>query len=221
MIYASNFILTGSFSNIPVYTNNLTAPEFSNISLQGDVNVNGSVFTNGRMDVGKTIYATFRLNSNLSFDNTNEIHGLSNRYNFDFTSSDMSGMSNMQLAVPPFMIYNSNNGRVTVPISGLYALEMQGVFQNDPAHSNVQNGVYYKFLNHSYSNARMAASITNGSLVSTSHMAFLLAGDVFCPTFFSNDSNAQLVSTNGETYVTFSVAATVTPTHSNYVRVPV
>jgi hypothetical protein len=50
-------------------------------------------------------------------------------------------------------------------------------------------------------------------------MKFLLAGDTFQPIFYSSDADSTLCSENGETYVGFTVIATVTPTHSNYVRV--
>ena len=97
---------------------------------------------------------------------------------------------------------------------------MQGVFSNDPSVINPQNGVCYRFLNHTYPQARVATNTTSSDIVSTSHTAFLLAGDVFEPTFFSSDSNATLIPSNGESYISFAVAATVTPTHSNYVRLP-
>ena len=94
---------------------------------------------------------------------------------------------------------------------------MQGNFSNSIP--NAVNGVYYKFLNESHSNTRSAAVISHGDIVSTSTTKFLLAGDTFLPIFYSSDSNSTLLANNGESYIGFSVMATVTPTHSNYVRV--
>lgn len=129
-------------------------------------------------------------------------------------------MSFVQSVIPAYAIYDFATGRITVPFSGVYQLEMQGVFQNSPSASNVENGVYYRFLNHPYPSARIGANFTPGRIVSTSVQMFLLGGDVFLPTFFSNDSDASLVKTDGETYIKIMVTVTFTPQHSNYVRVP-
>lgn len=221
-IITSNFIVNGTISNFPaLYTNNMTAPGLSNITINSDLSIKGDVFTNGRMDMGNTIFAKFRLNSNIPFQNTNEVAAKSNHISMDMTSSDMSAMNsnNIPMVIPSYQVYNGSTGVITVPTSGFYSLEMQGSFSNDINVSNPMNGVYFKFLNHSYSNARTVANIQNGSLVSTNTTCFLLAGDQFKPCFYSSDSNATVLSVNGESYVGFTVLATVTPTHSNYVRV--
>jgi len=220
VISANTFTVAGKISNMTLYANTMGANGYSNITFDDSVHVNGDVFTNGRMDVGSTIYAKFRLQSNVPFNNNHEVKATSNTFVMDFTSTDMTDMSRVPLIVPPFKIYNASLGNITVPVNGLYLLEMQGVFANDPNANNAINGVFYRFLNHPYPQSRVATNTTSGDIVSTSHAAFLLAGDVFEPIFYSSDSNATLIPSNGETYISFSVAATVTPTHSNYVRIP-
>lgn len=219
-IFTSNFTVLGTISNFPaLYTNNMTAPSLSNITVNSDLDIVGNVFTNGRMDVGKTIFATFRLGSNIAFNGANEIIAKSNQITMDMTATDMSGMSNIPMVVAPFQVYNQSTGVVTVPTSGFYTLSMQGSFSNVANGADARtNGVYYRFLNHSFSNARCHATLTPGPLVSTSITRFLLAGDQFVPVFYSKDSNCTLLGVDGETYVSFSVLATVTPSHSNYYR---
>lgn len=214
-VYANNIYVTGSMCNVPVYANQLASNGYSNLTVGTDLHINGSVYGSGRMDVGSTIYATFRPLSNIPFSGNTAIGG--GNFIYDWTSADMSGMSNITMAVPRSNIFNPVTGVITVPVSGLYNLEMQGSFSNSGAASNADNGVYYQFLNFSYSNTRRAAAMTKGSIVSTSTSAFLLAGDMIRPTFYSSDSNAILLA-SGESYVNFSVMATVTPTHSNYYR---
>lgn len=220
MIYTSNFVVTGTISNFPaLYTNSMTAPDLSNITIHSGVTVDGDVFTQGRMDVGKTIFATFRLNSNVNFNGANEFSCTSNQLTMDWRTTDMSGMSNIPMVVPPYQVYNQATGVVTVPTSGIYHLSMQGSFSNvATGATNRVNGVCYKFLNHAHSNARVHAQTSPGQLVSTGCTMFLLGGDQFKPIFFSNDSNASLNGVDGETYVSFTVLATVSPTHSNYYR---
>lgn len=220
MIVASNIYVMGTISGMPLYANSIGANNLSNIDVNSDLSVTGSVFTEQRMDCGTTVFATFRQASNISFASSSEIFCSSNTFTMDFTTSDMSGMSIMNPVIPLYQVYSFATGRITVPVSGLYNLEMQGSFSNSPSATNVQNGVYYRFLNHPNPSARVGANFTSGSMVSTSMQVFLLGGDVFLPTFYSNDPNASLVKNDNETYVKFSVVATVTPQHNNYVRVP-
>lgn len=221
MIITSNFIVTGSISNFPaLYTNNMTAPDLSNITIHSDINVTGVIKTPTRMDVGSTIFATFRATSNINFSSSNEIVARSNQLIMDVTSSDMSAMSasNIPMAIPANQVFNYTTGTITVPAAGFYSLYMQGSFSNSTSSPAPVNGVYYRFLNHSHSNARVSPVLSSSPLVSTSAMRFLLAGDTFQPTFYSSDPDATLVGTAGETFVGFTVLATVTPTHSNYYR---
>lgn len=217
-ISANVFNVTGQLANMTLFTNSLDANGYSNISVSDNLHIGGSVFVDKRMDVGSTIFATFRLSCNVAFTQ-NELHLTSNEMAIDWTSTDMSGMSSINMSIPRSNIYNPVTGEITVPVSGLYHLEMQGLFENGSGMSNVQNGVYYYFKNHPYPTARVAAKMTNANIISTSHSAFLLAGDRFVPTFYTSDTSSTLLPTNGETYVNFLLAATVTPTHSNYVRI--
>lgn len=217
-ISANVFNVTGQLANMTLFANSLDANGYSNLTVSDNLHVGGSVFVDKRMDVGSTIFATFRLTNDVLFA-SNELHLTSNEMTIDWTSTDMSSMTNINMSIPRSNIYNPSNGEITVPVSGLYHLEMQGAFSNEGGLSNVQNGVYYYFKNHPYPAARVAANMTNGNIISTTHSAFLLAGDRFVPTFYTNDPSSTLLSTNGESYVNFLLAATVTPTHSNYVRI--
>ena len=219
VINANTFTVGGRLENMTLHANSIGANGYCNITIADNLNVTGGIYTRDRMDVGSTIYAMFRLASNMPFS-TPEIKGTSNMFAMDFVSTDMTGMATVPLSVPRSNIYNQNTGEITVPVSGLYHLEMQGVFLNDQNATNVQNGVYYYFKNLPKPTARMSANMSSGNIVSTSHTAFLLSGDRFVPTFYSSDPGAVLVPSNGETYIRFTVAATVTPTHSNYVRFP-
>lgn len=217
IINANIFTVAGTLRDMTLHANTLGSDGYSNITINDNLRVGGSVFTSQRMDVGTTLFATFIPASNMGFAGKNEVCGWSNMFTFDWMTSDMSGMSNMSLSIPRSNIYNVATGEITVPVSGLYHLEMQGVFQNGGG--NVQNGMYYYFKNHPRPTARIAANMTTHTILSTSHSAFLLAGDRFAPTFYSTDASNVLLQSNGETYVKFVLAATVTPTHSNYVRV--
>lgn len=221
-IFANTLIITGSNNNIPqVYTNTLT-PEGvgSNIRINSDLIVSGNMLSTKRMDVAKTIFASFRPTSNIPFNGSNELHALSNETNFfqlDLTSTDMTGMNELGLAIPYANIFDENTGVIRAPISGFYNLCMQGAFSNDASSSNVRNGVYYYLPNRSHSNARVATNMTSADIVSTNHTLFLLSNDQLLPTFFTNDSNAVLLD-NGETYVGFTLLIGASPDHSNYYR---
>lgn len=218
-IYTTTLNVTGQLRDVPnIYANTLSAPAYSNVTINSDMQVNGNMKGTGRLDTGVTMYATFRLNSNISFSNE-EVYGTS-RFIPDFTSSDMSGMSNMPMSVGPGQIFNYSTGVVTIPTSGLYSLFMQGSFSNNPLHNPYKNGVYYKFLNMSHSNARIAPSVSDFAPVHhTNYIGYFLAGDKIRPTFYSEDPECVLLG-NGETFVSFAILSTVTPTHSNYYRVP-
>lgn len=220
MIFTSNLVITGTVKDMPVYTNTLAAASMSNISIEGGITVHGSVFSTGRIDYGDTMYGFFRLSSNQSFSNASEIYTQSNWFVYDYTSADMVSMSNVVSDMNElYTLINYQTGVIRIPISGLYHIHIQGKFDNDPNAENVKNGVYFYFKNYTHCNCRLAANISSGDLLSTSHIAYMLRGDLIQPTFFSNDSNAILEG-NGETYAGFTILSTITPTHSNYVRVP-
>lgn len=204
---------------MPIFANTLSSSNLSNISIESDLRVTGDIYTEGRMDIGNTIFTTFRLSSNVSFADhavASEVFATSNTFMIDFTHTDVTGMNGMTLAIPPADIYNEDTGVITVPMNGLYSIQLQGSFSNstEPA----VNGVYVYLQNHSHSNARVAAITSPGPLISTSFMSYLLGGDRILPTFYSNDPNAFLISDSGETFVSYSVAATTSP-KSTYYRV--
>lgn len=211
-IYTNSFIVTGAAYNSPIYTNTLGMNGYSNMSITSDLFVEGDVYSSGRLDVGTTVYATFRLASNTEFGGSNEFSGGGgSALALDFASSRLTDMASMSIAVPSSNIYNDDTGVITVPIDGLYSVEMQGSFSNISDAANAQNGVYYKLLDRVYPDCRIAGNIVRGSLVSTRHMAFLEGGERLLPVFYSSDSNAVLIADAHETYVSFALAATYTP----------
>lgn len=217
-IYCNNFYTTTLSQGQDIYANTIAASNLSNVSIQSDLRVDGDIYSTGRMDGATTVFARFRLGSNQSFAGSNEFFATSNLLAMDLTSTNMNGMDTMDRIIPNHQVYNQSNGVISVPVNGLYYIEVQGAFSNvDPA---AKNGVYLRFLNHTYPTSRVASVITSSPLVSTNHVAYLLGGDRFQPTFYSSDSNATLLASNGETYVSFAVLGTVTPTASNFTRLP-
>lgn len=217
-IFASNLIINGTIGNIPaLYTNNINTNTLSNININSDVNIKGIVACTRHLDVGDTIFATFRLSSNLALPATGgEASPTSTQITgMDMTSSDVSGMSNIPMSVPKWKIFNGSNGIVTIPTSGLYNISVQGSFS---ASNNIYNAVYLKFLNHTYSNARVGVAMTSAPVVHTSVTKYLLSNDLFLPCFYSTGNDVSVVGGDGESYVQFSMISSVTPTHSNYRR---
>lgn len=216
-IYTNNFYVAGSLANTPIYANTLSASNSATIEVESDIRVRGDLHCTGRMDTGNTIFTTFKLSSNLPFSAENhELHATSNSFAFDMTETDFSGMSNVPLAVARSNIYDQDTGRITVPVSGLYSIQLQASFCNIAP--NPTNGLYIYMLNHVHSNVRRAPVTSSGPLLSTSFTGFLLGGDVLLPTFYSNDPDAVLVADAGETLVSYAIPMTVTPSHSNYMR---
>lgn len=216
MIVTNNLTVTGTISNIPLYTNTLSSQSLSNIAIQGGVHVDGDVNTTGLLKEGNTIFLTYRLVSDTAFGAQNNLVANSN-FELDLTASDMTSSSNIQLSIPTSAVFNRETGVFTAPSSGFYSCSMQGAFSNDMSAFNPLNGVYYNILNHSHSNARIAASIGPANIAHTSHMVFLLAGDTLRPTFYSTDANATLIA-NGESFIKFTLIAPIQPQHSNYYR---
>ena len=217
-IYTNSFIVTGAAYNSPIYTNTLGMNGYSNMSITSDLFVEGDVYSSGRLDVGTTVHATFRLASNTEFGGSNEFSGSGagageSAFALDFASSQLTDMISMPLAVASSNIYNEDTGVITIPIDGLYSVDMQGSFSNiDMGNAaSVENGVYYKLLDRVYPDCRIAGNIVRGNLVSTRHMAFMEGGERLLPVFYSSDSNAVLLAEGHETYVSFTLAATYTP----------
>ena len=206
-IYTNSFVVTGAAYNTPIYTNSLAMNGYSNMNITSDLFVDGNVYSSGRLDVGATVHATFRLASNTNFGGLFEFSGSSNSFAMDWTASKMTDVMTMPLVVPSSNIYNEDTGIISVPIDGLYSLEMQGSFSND-WDSQVTHGVYYKLLDRPTSNCRVAGNIAQGPLVSTCHVGFLNGGERLLPVFYSSDSNTVIVGDNSETYVSFTLATT-------------
>lgn len=222
MIYTSNLTITGVLKDIPaLYANTLYSANTSNIHVSSDLSVDGTVATTKHMDLGETIFATFRTTADIPFDGATEVKPSSSNLSIDFQASDLSAMtaSNIPMVIPSYQIFNGATGIITIPTTGLYALSMQGSFSNDAAAVNPVNGVYFKMLNHGHSNARIAPAFTSGPVASTSTMQFMMGNDTVEAIFYSSDSNAQVLSANGESFISFMVMGTVSPTHSNYYRV--
>ena len=211
--------MTGQCIGNPIYANTISASNaFSNITIDSDLQVNGSVSSGSYMDVGMQPFAVFRLVSNVPIP-SGEFFAESNTIALDMSSTNMNGTSTIPTSVLPYQIYNANTGVITVPYSGLYTLYVQGSFSNDPAAVSPMNGVYYKLPNHPYPDARVAANVSASSIVSSSFNSYFLEGDLVKPVYFSSDSNAVLLATSGETCVGFTIQALSTPDSNNYTRV--
>lgn len=206
----------------PVYASSISTTGTSNLEVQGQLTVSESIFTNGRVDVGTIIYATFRLNSNISYNSTRtEIYPMFNAFTMDMNYTHMNNMDQLPMVVAASNIYNSATGQIVVPVTGFYALQVQGVFENDPNKTDAKNGVYFYFQSFPNPTARVAAAIAEDGMLSTTHVAFLLGGDRFLPVFYSNDPNAKLLASNGETYISFVLLATASTASHGYARTPI
>lgn len=214
-VYATTVNIMGTVSGLPIYANTLSPNTLSNVSVNSDMRVTGDIFTTGLVDVKSSMYATFRLASNVDFTTPELIPSTTLSLDYDATAGDLSTISRLPLVLPnPDNFNDFTAGYITLPVSGMYNIQVQGAFTNDPAKTDVKNGVYMKFLNRSHPNARLAADFSAAELVSTTFTCYLNAGDQLQPIFYSNDPLATLVATNGETYVTFTVVTTNTQTPS-------
>jgi hypothetical protein len=211
-IYTTNLIvngtLTGSVGANTVGTSNPT------LEISSDVSVNGSVFSRGRVDTADTMFMTMRASSNVPVPGQ-EVFVQGTNLLLDPQSSDARAIGRL---ADTTSIWNPANGEFTVPVDGLYTLELQGSFSNNAAAVNPKNGVYFYFRNHAHPNARVAASFTKeAELVHAKTTQYLLKGDIIQPTFFSNDPDASLLG-NGETYLSFLINNTTSVNHDDYFR---
>lgn len=215
-IYCNNFY-TNFASCQDVYANTLAASNAaSNIEFHNDILVTGDVYSRGRMDSGTTIFAAFRLTDNQLFVGQ-DMFPTSNTFVMDFPRTNMNGMDSITSQYSN--VYNAATGVITLPVSGLYSLQIQGVFQNTPTSlSSHRNGVYFYFTNQAYPYARVMANIVNSTVVSTTYTGYFLAGDTILPAFYTNDDNVTLVAASNETFMSFSLLYTTTPDKSKYHR---
>jgi len=210
-IYATSIVVNGTLQGPSISANNVSGSNGTPLNITGDVSVNGSVLTKGRLEFSDTMFLTMRPTSDLPM-NGNERIIIGDDMVVDNNTSDATSLS--QLADVP-NIWDWTTGTFTIPVDGLYNLELQGSFSNVQA--DAQNGVYWYMRNQAYPEARMAANISRGPLVSSSITRFLLKGDVIQPAFYSSDPESRLLA-NGETFVSSLIMNTVNVDHSKYYR---
>lgn len=217
-IYTNSLVVQGALNGATLHANTLSgASNASSITIMNDIAVHGNVFTNGRMDVSDTMYMTMRAGSNIAIGSGEHfIRG--NDMLVDLQSSDPTSISKLTNVSA---IWDWTAGKFIVPFDGLYTIELQGSFSNNPAFQNPTNGVYWYFRNQAFPNARVAATMSGRQVAHTSTTRYMLTGDVVQPTFYSNDPDAVLVGGTGESYLAFLITNTVTAAHQNYFRVPV
>lgn len=208
-IYTNSLIVTGT-NNTPIYTNTMSMNGYSNVTIESDLSIRGSVYATGRTDVGTVTHATFRLSSNVPFiSDDSEVLATSNMLYIDLACTNMNSIASMPLAVSPMGIYNADSGEITIPTNGLYTLSIQGSF-NSVSPASTLNGVYLRFIHGTHPSTRVAASVTTGSLVSTTHTAYLNGGEKFVHVFYSSSSNTILSASDKETYIAFALHGTFT-----------
>ena len=198
MIYAQNFFCSGTLSgNVPVNisTSSLSANTLSNINFTSPVSVDGNITTTGTLNIGKTKYATYLLNKDITMNN-NEYSCTSDCLTLDETASGFSENSSDST-------YDITRGVFIVPMDGLYNLDIQGSFSNIVQEAT--NGVYFYFQSDSHPKGRIAPVISSSKIVSTSRLAYLLKDEVIQPIFYSSDPHSTLISSAGETFVGFTI----------------
>lgn len=211
-IYTTNLIVNGTMTG-SVGANTVSGSN-ATLEIASDIAVNGSVFSRGRVDTADTMYMTMRASSNVPVP-AQEVFVQGTNLLLDDQSSDPRAIARLADVAT---IWNPADGKFTVPVDGLYTLELQGSFSNNAAAVNPKNGVYFYFRNHAHPDARVAASFTKeAELVHTKTTQYLLKGDIIQPTFYSNDPDASLLG-NGETYLSFLINNTTSVNHADYYR---
>lgn len=211
-IYATSIIVNGTLQGPSLSANTVSGSNGAPLNITGDVSVNGSVLTKGRLEFSDTMFLTMRPTADLAMNGNERIITGADMV-VDNNASDATSLS--QLADVP-TIWDWTTGTFTIPVDGLYNLELQGSFSNVQA--DAQNGVYWYMRNQAHPEARVAANISRGPLVSSSITRFLLKGDIIQPVFYSSDPESQLLA-NGETFVSSLIMNTVNVDHSKYYRI--
>lgn len=212
-INANTINVQGNLSGKGIYTNNLGSGSTAPLAIATDVNINGSVFSKGRIQYSDTMYLTMRPPQDLPLV-TNEHFITGSDMLVDPQTSDASTLSQL---TDILAIWNWNNGTFTIPVDGLYTIEIQGSFSNTVP--DAVNGVYWYFRNHAHPNARVAANIQRGQVVSASTTRYFLQGDIIQPAFYSSDAGAVILA-NGESYLSSLIQTTLDVDHSKYYRLP-
>ncbi len=213
-IVCNNFY-TNSASCQDIYANAFSSNQSSNIEFHADIDVKGDVYSKGRVDTALTIFACYRLTSNVLFQGS-ELFPSNNMFDMDIPRTNTYGLN----TIAQSNLYLDNvTGKITLPVNGLYSLMIQGVFINTPAsQTSHRNGVYFYFTNQAYPQARVMANVVNSTVVSTSYTGYFLAGDQVLPAFYTNDDNVTLVGNANETFVALSLLQTTTPDKTKYHR---
>jgi hypothetical protein len=146
------------------------------------------------------MYITYRLTADTKM-NASEYACIDNSFQVDEIFSDIKA-----IATPNEYVYDMTSGLFTVPISGLYNIEIQGSFSNTVPEA--VNGVYFYFLSESHPNGKISPVITSANIVSTARMTYLKQGEVVKPIFYSSDPTTVLMANKGETFVGFTIIQT-------------
>lgn len=202
-IYTNNLIVHGTFSGSSLHTNNMSSGDTAPINITSDIKVTGNVSTQGRIETGSTLFMTMRVPQDITMRD-NEHFIIDTDMILDLSSSDAQSITSI---ADYTTIWNWENGTFTVPISGLYTLQIQASFENTVP--DTLNGVYFYFVSSSYPDARAATNIVKSSIVYTNTSQFLKKGDIIKPVFFSTDKNATIKG-NGESYLSFLIPSTLT-----------
>ena len=198
MITAQNFYCAGTLSSTkPISITTLLTNSASNVSFGSPLVVSGNITTTGALTVGETMYITYRLTKDIQM-NTNEYSCINNTFAIDSALSDITAIT-----TPNEYVYDMTSGLFTVPMSGLYNIDIQGSFANTVPEA--VNGVYFYFQSESYPAGRIAPIINSSKIVSTSRLAYLKQGEIVKSIFYSSDPNSTLIGSAGETFVGFTI----------------
>ena len=212
-IYTNTLIVQGALQSTALYAGSVGGAGGSNVPLAiaSDVTVAGSVSASGRVDVGAPMYMTMRaVDSNVPLGGAERpILTGDMQVDMDPRSTDATALA--QLA-DVWAIWDGATGNYTVPLDGLYALQLQGAFSN--ADAGALNSAYFYALDGVTPGARLGASMARAPLVRAALTGWFRAGERVRPAFASSDSNATLLAGTGETLLNFVLMARQAPAAS-------